>query len=147
MTYHVGLILYILYPQGYMYTDLATIYERAGRVQGRNGSITQVKLWMSLKYYLFLKLHLNIIFEQNSPDSNSDHAQRRYHPSHSRSHWLHHRGSNLCWQVKIKKILSRDAKTIKFKHNTFHKPIYYWMLICFKSLLQHDMHRSIISNC
>ena len=29
------------YP-GYMYTDLATIYERAGRVDGRNGSITQV---------------------------------------------------------------------------------------------------------
>jgi len=28
------------YP-GYMYTDLATIYERAGRVLGRNGSITQ----------------------------------------------------------------------------------------------------------
>jgi len=28
------------YP-GYMYTDLATIYERAGRVQGKNGSITQ----------------------------------------------------------------------------------------------------------
>merc|ERR1712147_314918 len=28
------------YP-GYMYTDLATIYERAGRVEGRNGSITQ----------------------------------------------------------------------------------------------------------
>lgn len=27
---------------GYMYTDLATIYERAGRVEGRNGSITQV---------------------------------------------------------------------------------------------------------
>merc|ERR1712093_716589 len=26
---------------GYMYTDLATIYERAGRVDGRNGSITQ----------------------------------------------------------------------------------------------------------
>merc|ERR1712225_141795 len=29
------------YP-GYMYTDLSTIYERAGRVQGRNGSITQI---------------------------------------------------------------------------------------------------------
>ena len=29
------------YP-GYMYTDLATIYERAGRVDGRNGSITQL---------------------------------------------------------------------------------------------------------
>lgn len=26
---------------GYMYTDLSTIYERAGRVQGKNGSITQ----------------------------------------------------------------------------------------------------------
>lgn len=42
LTYNVEIILYILYPQGYMYTDLATIYERAGRVQGRNGSITQV---------------------------------------------------------------------------------------------------------
>ena len=28
---------------GYMYTDLATIYERAGRVEGRKGSITQVR--------------------------------------------------------------------------------------------------------
>jgi len=31
------------YP-GYMYTDLATIYERAGRVMGRNGSITQLPI-------------------------------------------------------------------------------------------------------
>ncbi len=29
------------YP-GYMYTDLATIYERAGRIKGRKGSITQL---------------------------------------------------------------------------------------------------------
>lgn len=29
---------------GYMYTDLATIYERAGRVEGRGGSITQVPI-------------------------------------------------------------------------------------------------------
>ena len=29
---------------GYMYTDLATIYERAGRVGGRQGSITQVPI-------------------------------------------------------------------------------------------------------
>ncbi len=29
------------YP-GYLYTDLATIYERAGRIKGRNGSITQI---------------------------------------------------------------------------------------------------------
>lgn len=31
------------YP-GYMYTDLATIYERAGRVRGRKGSITQIPI-------------------------------------------------------------------------------------------------------
>jgi V-type H+-transporting ATPase subunit B len=31
------------YP-GYMYTDLSTIYERAGRVQGKNGSITQLPI-------------------------------------------------------------------------------------------------------
>jgi V-type H+-transporting ATPase subunit B len=31
------------YP-GYMYTDLATIYERAGRVEGKNGSITQLPI-------------------------------------------------------------------------------------------------------
>src|ERR1700709_1935237 len=31
------------YP-GYMYTDLSTIYERAGRVEGRNGSITQIPI-------------------------------------------------------------------------------------------------------
>ncbi|KUM66631.1 hypothetical protein ACN42_g425 [Penicillium freii] len=31
------------YP-GYMYTDLATLYERAGRVEGRNGSITQIPI-------------------------------------------------------------------------------------------------------
>lgn len=31
------------YP-GYMYTDLSTIYERAGRIVGKNGSITQVPI-------------------------------------------------------------------------------------------------------
>lgn len=31
------------YP-GYLYTDLSTIYERAGRVKGRNGSITQIPI-------------------------------------------------------------------------------------------------------
>jgi V/A-type H+-transporting ATPase subunit B len=29
---------------GYMYTDLSTIYERAGKIRGRNGSITQVPI-------------------------------------------------------------------------------------------------------
>ena len=33
---------------GYMYTDLATIYERAGRIEGRKGSITQV--YISILY-------------------------------------------------------------------------------------------------
>ena len=31
------------YP-GYMYTDLATIYERAGRIKGKNGSVTQLPI-------------------------------------------------------------------------------------------------------
>ncbi|KXA89151.1 ATP synthase subunit B [candidate division MSBL1 archaeon SCGC-AAA259A05] len=31
------------YP-GYLYTDLATIYERAGRIQGKEGSITQMPI-------------------------------------------------------------------------------------------------------
>ncbi len=31
------------YP-GYMYTDLSSIYERAGKIRGRNGSITQIPI-------------------------------------------------------------------------------------------------------
>ena len=31
------------YP-GYMYTDLSTIYERAGKIRGKNGSITQIPI-------------------------------------------------------------------------------------------------------
>ena len=31
------------YP-GYMYTDLATMYERAGRIKGKKGSITQIPI-------------------------------------------------------------------------------------------------------
>ncbi|WP_265108940.1 ATP synthase subunit B [Halosolutus halophilus] len=31
------------YP-GYMYTDLATLYERAGRIEGREGSVTQLPI-------------------------------------------------------------------------------------------------------
>jgi V-type H+-transporting ATPase subunit B len=40
------------YP-GYLYTDLSTIYERAGRVHGRNGSITQIPI-LSMPVNLFL---------------------------------------------------------------------------------------------
>jgi V/A-type H+-transporting ATPase subunit B len=31
------------YP-GYLYTDLSTLYERAGRIQGRKGSVTQIPI-------------------------------------------------------------------------------------------------------
>jgi len=34
------------YP-GYMYTDLSTIYERAGRIKGRKGTITQMPILSS----------------------------------------------------------------------------------------------------
>lgn len=40
---------------GYMYTDLATIYERAGRVEGRNGSITQIPILTMPNDGLFLQ--------------------------------------------------------------------------------------------
>jgi hypothetical protein len=44
---------------GYMYTDLATIYERAGRVEGRNGSITQVTVCILLNCCVPVNLAVN----------------------------------------------------------------------------------------
>lgn len=55
------------YP-GYMYTDLASIYERAGRQKGKPGSITMIP-----------------ILTMPEDDKN---------PSHSRPHRLYHRGSD-----------------------------------------------------
>ena len=49
---------------GYMYTDLATIYERAGRVEGRNGSITQIPI-------------LTMPNDGRYPDTHPHHAERR----------------------------------------------------------------------
>ena len=50
------------YP-GYLYTDLSTIYERAGRVHGRNGSITQIPiLSMPVPLNLFRTMILPIPF-------------------------------------------------------------------------------------
>lgn len=46
------------YP-GYMYTDLSTIYERAGRVEGRNGSITQIPILTMPNDGLFSDSQLN----------------------------------------------------------------------------------------
>ena len=58
------------YP-GYMYTDLATIYERAGRIEGRKGSITQIPILTmpndgnaSFNYIKFL--HSNTCFNDIS---------------------------------------------------------------------------------
>ena len=60
---------------GYMYTDLATIYERAGRVEGRNGSITQIP----------------ILTMPNDGIIALDCAHAcRHHASHPRFDWLHH---------------------------------------------------------
>jgi V-type H+-transporting ATPase subunit B len=47
------------YP-GYMYTDLSTIYERAGRVQGRNGSITQIPILSMPNDGMFLTVLIHI---------------------------------------------------------------------------------------
>ena len=55
------------YP-GYMYSDLASLYERAGCIRGLPGTLTQL------------------------PDSY--HAQRRYQPPYRRPDGLHHRGSD-----------------------------------------------------
>lgn len=79
------------YP-GYMYTDLSTIYERAGRVEGRNGSITQIPIltmpndgtcrditWKTAAYYSRLG--------------------DRYHSSHSGFDRVYHRGPDLCRQA------------------------------------------------
>lgn len=74
------------YP-GYMYTDLSTLYERAGRVQGRNGSITQIPILTMPNDGAFLKSHFQRIQLTHT---------FRYHPPHSRFDWLHYRGPDLC---------------------------------------------------
>lgn len=67
---------------GYMYTDLATIYERAGRVEGRSGSITQIP----------------ILTMPN--DGTHTHTQTHTHPhthkpTHTRAH-LKYKGLGFC---------------------------------------------------
>lgn len=51
------------YP-GYMYTDLSTIYERAGRVEGRNGSITQIPILTMPNDGMFLISYIPSIFRR-----------------------------------------------------------------------------------
>jgi vacuolar-type H+-ATPase subunit B/Vma2 len=58
------------YP-GYMYTDLATIYERAGRIEGRSGSITQIPILTMPNdgTYLYVSSHKrNIISKMKQDD-------------------------------------------------------------------------------
>lgn len=45
-----------------MYTDLSTIYERAGRVEGRNGSITQIPILTMPNDGKFFFSHLVFLF-------------------------------------------------------------------------------------
>lgn len=78
------------YP-GYMYTDLATIYERAGRIEGRKGSITQIPILTmpndgNVKHHhpFVLRIFCYSGATLTKPDFH------RYNTSHSRSHGLYY---------------------------------------------------------
>jgi V-type H+-transporting ATPase subunit B len=75
------------YP-GYMYTDLSTLYERAGRVEGRNGSITQIPI-------LTMPNDGALLIPSFSKPNLTNPYPYRYHPPHSRFDWLHYRGPDL----------------------------------------------------
>src|SRR6266436_7667274 len=73
------------YP-GYMYTDLSTIYERAGRVEGRSGSITQIPIltmpndgmYSAIVWNGAVKfMPYNPCYRHHSPDSGSDGIHHR----------------------------------------------------------------------
>lgn len=76
------------YP-GYMYTDLSTIYERAGRVEGRNGSITQIPIltmpndgtMVTLLSLMILTRHFGV-------------SPHRYYSPDSRLNGIYHRRTN-----------------------------------------------------
>lgn len=79
-----------------MYTDLATIYERAGRIEGRKGSITQIPILTmpndGKNSYHSLMLFTLYIFLLNEAHNIllSLAIKLRYHPPYSGSYWLHH---------------------------------------------------------
>lgn len=90
------------YP-GYMYTDLATIYERAGRIEGRKGSITQIPIltmpndgnsYTCMPLTLFLVCHLFLLPYQTFSVFVFVLSTRHYSP-YSRSHGLYHRGADI----------------------------------------------------
>lgn len=71
------------YP-GYMYTDLSTIYERAGRVEGRNGSITQIPI---------LTMPNDGMYVDTATADLTDVV--RHHPPHPRFDRIYHRRADL----------------------------------------------------
>ena len=80
------------YP-GYMYTDLSTIYERAGRVAGRNGSITQIPILTMPNDGTFKYLIRTYIPSRNEC---MNFFICRYNSPDSRFDWIYYGGTNLC---------------------------------------------------
>lgn len=72
------------YP-GYMYTDLSTIYERAGRVEGRNGSITQIPILTMPNDGMLPCIPIRL----------RELIVRRHHPPYPRFDRLHYRRADL----------------------------------------------------
>ena len=81
-----------------MYTDLATIYERAGRIEGRKGSITQIPILTMpndgnvsiFRMSGYSSLHISSCnSEQTLPETNYF-LSTRYYASNSRSYWLYY---------------------------------------------------------
>ena len=71
---------------GYMYTDLATIYERAGRVAGRHGSITQIPILSMPNDGTSIRKRTTFI---------ESFFLFRHYPSDPGFDWLYYRRSNL----------------------------------------------------
>lgn len=89
---------------GYMYTDLATIYERAGRVEGRGGSITQIPILTmpndgSLPSAVTPRVAVAEPRRGLGGWSLRPAFPCRYHPPHPGPDRLHHRGTDLCGQT------------------------------------------------
>lgn len=80
-----------------MYTDLSTIYERAGRVEGRNGSITQIPILtmpndgMSQSHPLILPQLSNTFPPPNQNNVTKKISKSRHNPPDPGLNRVHHR--------------------------------------------------------
>lgn len=104
---------------GYMYTDLATIYERAGRVEGRNGSITQIPILTMPNdgthepdHELIMPMTAVRLFQCVL-------VSLRHHSSYSWPDWLYHWGTNLCGQTT-----SQQTGNVEQQHRPVSCPLY-----------------------